>query len=129
MLMLYQYTQTQLSLFEGIYYVVVPKDHPLRQMLELCDFSKIYDELKDKYCPDNGAGAISPVLLFKYLILKAMYHLSDVDVVERSKYDMSFKMFLGYRPEDEVIHPSTLSKFRTQRLKDVNILDLLLNES
>ncbi|WP_297022004.1 IS1182 family transposase [uncultured Dialister sp.] len=127
--MLYQYTQTQLSLFEGIYYVVVPKDHLLRQMLELCDFSKIYDELKDKYCPDNGAGAISPVLLFKYLILKAMYHLSDVDVVERSKYDMSFKMFLGYRPEDEVIHPSTLSKFRTQRLKDVNILDLLLNES
>jgi hypothetical protein len=127
--MLYKYRPTQLSYYEGIYDAVVPQDHPLRQILELCDFSKIYDELESKYCLDNGAGAISPVLLFKYLILKAMYRLSDADVVERSKYDMSFKMFLGYRPEDEVIHPSTLSKFRTQRLKDINILDLLLNES
>lgn len=115
--MLHKYKPTQLSFYEGIYDVVVPKDHPLRKILELCDFSKIYDELESKYCLDNGAGAVSPVLLFKYLILKAMYRLSDADVVERSKYDMSFKMFLGYRPEDEVIHPSTLSKFRTLRLR------------
>ena len=127
--MLHKYEQIQLSFYAGIYDVVVPQNHPLRKILRLCDFSGIYDELECKYCLDNGAGAISPILLFKYLILKAMYRLSDVDVVERSKYDMSFKMFLGYRPEDEVIHPSTLSKFRTLRLKDVNILDLLLNES
>ena len=32
--------------------------------------------------------------MFKYLLLKAIYDLSDVDVVERSRYDMSFKYFL-----------------------------------
>lgn len=115
--MLHKYEQIQLSFYAGIYDVVVPQNHPLRKILRLCDFSGIYDELECKYCLDNGAAAISPILLFKYLILKAMYRLSDVDVVERSKYDMSFKMFLGYRPEDEVIHPSTLSKFRTLRLR------------
>ena len=28
------------------------------------------------------------------LLLKSIYDLSDIDVVERSKYDMSFKYFL-----------------------------------
>lgn len=122
--------QPELSYFAGIYDIVVPQDHPLREFLRIChNFDFVYEELKEKYCQDNGAGAIDPTLLFKYLILKAMYRLSDVDVVERSRYDMSFKFFLDLNPEDDVIHPSTLSKFRTLRLKDEKFLDLLMNKS
>ena len=55
--------------------------------------------------------------------------MSDSDLVERSRYDMSFKYFLGLRPEDDVIHPSTLTKFRKLRLQDENILDLLIQKS
>ena len=40
-----------------------------------------------------------------------------------------FKYFLELTPEEEVIHPSLLTKFRKQRLKDENILDLLINKS
>ena len=57
---------------------------------------------------------------------KLSYDLSDVDVVERSKYDMSFKYFLDMAPEDEVINPSSLTKFRKLRLKDMNLLDMLI---
>ena len=71
----------------------------------------------------------NPILLFKYLLLKYLYNLSDNGVVERSRYDMSFKYFLELTPEEEVIHPSLLTKFRKQRLKDENILDLLINKS
>ena len=71
----------------------------------------------------------TPILLFKYLLLKYLYNLSDNGVVERSRYDMSFKYFLELTPEEEVIHPSLLTKFRKQRLKDENILDLLINKS
>ena len=42
---------------------------------------------------------------------------------------MSFKYFLGLSPEEEVIHPSLLTKFRKQRLKDENLLDLLIGKS
>ena len=42
--------------------------------------------------------AESPVRMFKYLLLKIIYTVSDVDVVERSRYDMSFKYFFGYEP-------------------------------
>ena len=55
--------------------------------------------------------------------------LSDVDVVERSRYDLSFKYFLGMAPEEDVIHPSSLTKFRKLRLKDVELLDLLMKKS
>jgi len=63
----------------------------LRQINELVDFSFVYDELKANYCLDNGRNAIDPLRMFKYLLLKAIFDLSDVDLVERSRYDMSFK--------------------------------------
>src|SRR5699024_12869620 len=52
-----------------------------------------------------------------------------VDVVERSKYDMSFKYFLDMAPEEDVIDPSSLTKFRRLRLKDSNLLDLLISKT
>ena len=78
--------------------MIVPKNNMLRKMNELVDFSFVYDELKNKYCHDNGRNAIDPIRMFKYLLLKVIYKLSDVDVVERSRYDMSFKYFLGMTP-------------------------------
>ncbi len=66
--------------------------------------------------------------MFNYLLLKSIFDLSDIDVVERSKYDMSFKYFLEMAPEDLVIDPSSLTKFRRLRLQDVGLLDLLIQK-
>lgn len=118
-----------LSPYMGIYDLVVPKDNLLRKINELIDFSFIYDELIDKYCLDNGRNAISPIRMFKYLLLKSIYNLSDIDTVERSKYDMSFKYFLDMAPEESVIDPSSLTKFRKLRLKDINLLDMLIDKT
>lgn len=118
-----------LSEYSGIYDLVVPRDNLLRKINELIDFSFIYDEILDKYCSNNGRNAIDPIRMFKYLLLKSIFDLSDVDIVERSKYDMSFKYFLGMAPEEAVIEPSSLTKFRRLRLKDINILDMLINKT
>ena len=67
--------------------------------------------------------------MFKYLLLKTIYTVSDVDVVERSRYDMSFKYFLDMMPEDDVIDSSSLTKFRKLRLKDTDLLNLLINKT
>lgn len=101
----------------------------LRQINELVDFSFVYEELKQNYCLDNGRNAIDPIRMFKYLLLKAVFELSDADIVERSKYDMSFKYFLDMAPEEQVIDSSSLTKFRKLRLKDMNLLDLLINKT
>ena len=124
--MIEQQQKLVLSPYMEIYELVIPKDNLLRQIKELVDFSFIYDELLANYCLDNGRNAVPPLRMFKYLLLKSIYDLSDVDVVERSKYDMSFKYFLDMAPEDEVINPSSLTKFRKLRLKDMNLLDMLI---
>src|SRR5690606_38139894 len=117
------------SPFMQIYDIVVPQDNMLRKINELVDFSFVYGELKENYFHDNGRNAVDPIRMFKYLLLKTIHDLSDVDIVERSKYDMSFKYFLDMAPEEQVIDPSSLTKFRKLRLKNVDLLDLLINKT
>uniref|UniRef100_UPI00036AD326 transposase n=1 Tax=Desulfitobacterium hafniense TaxID=49338 RepID=UPI00036AD326 len=118
-----------ISPYLELYNLVIPRDNMLRQINELVDFSFVYEELKQNYCLDNGRNAIDPIRMFKYLLLKAVFELSDADIVERSKYDMSFKYFLDMAPEEQVIDSSSLTKFRKLRLKDMNLLDLLINKT
>lgn len=127
--MLEQQQKLVFSSYSELYALIIPKDNTLRRIHELIDFSFIYDELSSKYCHDNGRTAESPIRLFKYLLLKVIYNVSDVDVVERSRVDMSFKYFLGMAPEDDVINPSTLTKFRRLRLKDTDLLNLLIGKT
>ena len=120
----------QFTGYTYLYDIVVPQDHELRKLNALCEnFDFIYEELKDKYCLDNGRMAEDPRMLFKYLLLKVIDNLSDVDVVAHSRYDMSYKWFLGLAPESDVIDPSTLCKFRKQRLSDEGLLDKLIGKS
>ena len=127
--MLVQQQTIQFSEYSSLYDLIVPKENLLRKINDLIDFSFIYDELLNKYCTNNGRMAESPVRMFKYLLLKTIYTISDVDVVERSQYDMSFKYFLDMNPEDDVITPSSLTKFRKLRLKDTDLLNLLINKT
>lgn len=122
--------QFVMSTYQGLYDIIIPKDHFLKKLNDLVDFSFIYDELLENYSIDMGRGAKDPIMLFKYLILKTTYELSDEDVVSRALYDMSFKYFLNLAPEEvNLIHPSTLTKFRKLRLKDMNLLDLLIKKT
>lgn len=118
-----------MSPYYELYDMLVPRDNKYRRFDELVDFTFVRDELIGKYCPDNGRNAIDPVILFKYLVIKMEEDLSDMDLVERSRTDLSLKRFLGYMPEDSVIDPSTLTRFRRERLKDVELLNLLLSKT
>ena len=127
--MLVQQEKIQFSPYSSLYDLIVSKDNILRKINDLVDFSFIYDELLNKYCINNGRTAESPVRMFKYLLLKTIYSVSDVDVVERSRFDMSFKYFLEMAPEEDVINPSSLTKFRKLRLKDTDLLNLLIGKT
>ena len=127
--MLPQQQKLLLSTYSDLYDLIVPQDNLLRKINELIDFSFIYNELVNKYCSNNGRNAESPIRMFKYLLLKTIYDVSDVDVVERSRFDMSFKYFLEMTPEEDIINPSSLTKFRKLRLKDTDLLNLLIGKT
>jgi transposase len=118
-----------ISEYSSLYDLIVPKNNLLRKINDLVDFSFVYEELSNKYCQDNGRNAESPIRMFKYLLLKTLYDLSDADVVERSLFDMSFKYFLDMTPESDVINSSSLTKFRKLRLQDKDLLDLLIQKT
>ena len=118
-----------LSPYIALYDIIIPKDHELRQLADLVDFSFVDDMLKDMYTLDNGRPGYRPQVMFKYLMLKRMYELSDRDVVKHAMTDMAYKYFLGLAPEDPVIEASSLTKFRKLRMKDESIMDKLISKS
>lgn len=79
--MLSNQIELKLSNYLDLYDLVIPKDHILRKIKEMVDFSFIYDELENKYCLNNGRNVKNPILLFQYLLLKFFYNLSDVGVL------------------------------------------------
>lgn len=122
--------EIEINTYHNLYSIIIPKNNILKQINDLVDFSFVYDELMNNYSISMGRGAINPIMLFKYLLLKVIYELSDEDVVERTLYDMSFKYFLNLAPEEtNLINSSTLTKFRKLRIKDMNLLDLLINKT
>lgn len=121
--MLSQQQELPLSEYSSLYDIVIPQANLLRRINNLVDFTFVYQELANKYCKDNGRTAESPIRMFKYLLLKTIYDISDVDV------DMSFKYFLGMAPEEDVINASSLCKFRKLRLEDMDLMNLLIQKS
>ncbi len=115
--MIEQQTSLILSPYAELYDKLIPKDNFLRRINELVDFSFILEKLQDRYCRNNGRNAVHPIRMFKYLLLKQIYDVSDVDIVERSKTDLALKYFLDMAPEDDVINPSSLTKFRKLRIE------------
>jgi len=118
-----------LSPYIALYDIVIPKDHELRQLAELVDFSFVDEMLKGMYTLNNGRPGYMPQVMFKYLMLKRLYNLSDRDVVNHARTDLAYKYFLGLAPEDDVIEASSLTKFRKLRMKDESVMDKLISKS
>jgi len=119
--MLKKETQTSLnfSTYVELYDLLIQEDNFWRQLNDLVDFSFVYEELKDKYSSTMGRTAEDVIRMFKYLLLKGYFKLSDRGLVERTQTDLLFKYFLGYNPEDtKLIDPSLLTVFRRTRLTD-----------
>ena len=66
-----------------------------------------------------GRKAEDVIRMFKYLLLKNYYKLSDRDLIARTKTDMLFKYFLDYSPEENnLIYTNQLTVFRRERLSN-----------
>ncbi len=120
------------SKYIELYNILIKEDNFWRQLNELIDFSFVYEELKDNYSSTTGRTCEDIIRMFKYLLLKSYFKLSDRGLVERTETDLLFKYFLGYEPEEmKLINPSLLTVFRRERLKneEENLMDKLINKT
>lgn len=66
------------------------------------------------YCADNGRTSVPPSLLACALLLQWYENVGDQEAVDRSKYDLRWKVALGLKMDEEPFVKSTLWLFRTQ---------------
>ena len=66
------------------------------------------------YCPDNGRTSVPPSLAVSMLFLRAYEGVSFVEAVERTKYDLRWKVALGLEMEEEPMQKSSLQEFEAR---------------
>lgn len=66
-------------------------------------------------------------MMMRIQILKYLYNLSDMQLMQDLGVNLAYKWFVGLSPEGPLPEVSLLAKFRTQRLKDISI-DAIITE-
>lgn len=108
---------------------LVPADHFLRKLDAVVDFSFIYDEVRDLYCPDNGRPGIDPVVLVKYLLVGYLYGIESERRIEREiQVNVAYRWFLGIDLDETVPDHSTISQNRRRRFRGKNLFRRLFED-
>lgn len=98
---------------------LVPKEHLLRKIDKVIDFSFIHDKVSDLYCKDNGRPAVDPVVLFKMLFIGYLFGIrSEQQLIREIEVNVAYRWFLGFTLTDKIPHASTFSQNRRRRFND-----------
>jgi len=111
--------------FLSILYNKIPEKHILKRINSAISLSFINELLKDNYCSNFGRPAKEPEMMMRILILQNLYNLSDERVIEDLSVNLAYMWFIGINPDDALPDSSLLSKFRTTRLKDVSLDEII----
>ncbi len=118
--MLIETTGKQVS-FHNILYQMIPDNHILKRIDSAIDLSFVNKLLADRYSKNFGRPAKEPEMMLRIQILKYLYNLSDEQLIQDLSVNLAYKWFVGLNPEDPLPETSLLTKFRTQRLKDISM--------
>jgi len=107
---------------------LVPRDHLLRKIDALVDFSFIHDLTAPLYCPDNGRPPLDPTLMFKALFIGFLFGVrSERQLVREIEVNVAYRWFLRLKLTDKVFDASTLSQNRRRRYQDVTIAQAIFD--
>jgi transposase len=107
---------------------LVPKDHLLRKIDAVIDFSFIHDLTAPLYCADNGRPPLDPTLMFKALFIGYLFGIrSERQLVREIEVNVAYRWFLRLRLTDPVFDASTLSQNRRRRYRDTSIAQAIFD--
>jgi hypothetical protein len=90
----------------------VPADSFYGRMAAVNDVLFADEDLAEMYCPDNGRPSLPPSLMSGVTLLQFHDDVSDREAVERSVFDLRWKVALGLSLDYEGFDPSSLTYFR-----------------
>jgi len=108
----------QLSFFDaqGLPHCV-PADSFYGRMAAVSELLFPDEDLAMMYCPDNGRPSLPPSLMNGILLLQFYDNVSDEEAVERTKFDMRWKVALKLPLDFPGFHPTSLTKYRNRLLE------------
>ena len=81
-------TTFEIVTLEGL----VPKEHLLRRIDAVVDFSFIHELVAPYYCADNGRPALDPTLMFKALFVGYLFGIrSERRLIEEIKVNVAYR--------------------------------------
>lgn len=120
--MLRETKEKQLKFETVILEDLVPKDHLLRKIEKVIDFSFINEICKPYYCKNNGRPAIEPEILFRMLFIGYLYGIrSERRLVEEVKVNVAYRWFLGYDLTEKIPDASVIWQNRIRRFNETDI--------
>lgn len=118
-------TALEMVTLEGL----VPKDHLLRRIDEVVDFTFIHELVAPYYCADNGRPALDPTLMFKALFVGYLFGIrSERRLIEEIRVNVAYRWFLRLKLTDEVFDASTLSQNRRRRFNGTEIAQTIFDK-
>ena len=118
--------ESKQSSFHCLLYNKIPEKHILKQVKNVIDFSFVNSLLEDTYCKNFGRPAKELELMCKLLFLQSIYNLSDEKLIEEANLNLAYLYFLDINPEDSLPEKSLLSKFRTRRLGEKTLDEIII---
>jgi len=108
---------------------LVPKDHLLRKIDKIIDFSFIYEKVRHLYCADNGRPPIDPVMLFKMLFIGYLFGIrSERRLEQEIEVNTAYRWFLGLGLTGKVPDHSTISRNRIDRFAGTGVYQEIFDE-
>lgn len=109
----------QLSFFDaqGLPHCV-PADSFHGRMAAVSDVLFPDEDLALMYCPDNGRPSLPPSLMNGVLLLQFYDNVSDEEAVDRTKFDMRWKVALKLPLDFPGFHPTSLTKYRNRLIEN-----------
>jgi len=122
--MLRSYETKQLSLYSELYHRI-PENHILKLINSAISFKFVNELLEKSYCKGFGRPAKEPEMMIRISFLQYLYNLSDERVLQELQVNLAYMWFIGINPDEDLPHPSLLAKFRTTRLHECDLDDIM----
>jgi len=102
---------------------LMPKEHFLRDLNKLVDFSFIYEKVGHLYS-QVGRPSVDPVVLIKSLLLGFIYGIDSERKIEREiQVNIAYRWFLGIDLDEKVPDHSTISQTRHRKFNNTSLFE------
>jgi IS5 family transposase len=89
----------------------IPQDHLLRRVNRALKLSWVADEVRDAYCPDNGAPSVDPEVVIRLLIVGFLFNIIHIrELLREVQVNIAMRWFVGYGLDQDLPDHSSLSK-------------------